>query len=176
MIFIAVTMGFFAESLRERINDHDKEIQYMKTFTQDLQTDSANICLSLQQLNTNRHVIHELIMLMNSPQKAANGARMYYDARLSTRNFTFHTTDRTLTQLKNSGGYSVIKNKAVIDSITAYESVVDRYMITNGISLQESQLLYPTMAKLFKAIVFESMVTDNYTNYYAEGQPATGLK
>lgn len=171
MIFLAVTMGFFAESLREHINDHDKELQYMKTFAQDLQTDSVNICASLLHLDTVSFHIHELIGLMNSPEMVTKGALMYYDARIATTNLTFHGTDRTLTQLKNSGGYSVIKNKAVIDSITNYESQIDRYAITNTVAMQEAQLLYPGMSKLFKAIVFESMVTDKYIVIMPPGNP-----
>src|SRR5437762_1603799 len=30
MIFLAVTMGFFAESLRENVSNHEKELNYMK--------------------------------------------------------------------------------------------------------------------------------------------------
>lgn len=172
MIFIAVTMGFFAESLREHINNHDKEVQYMKTFAQDLQTDSTNLCVSLDQLDTTSKDIHLLIGLLHSPAAAAaNGAKMYYYARISTKNLTFHVDDRTLTQLKNSGGYSLITNKAVVDSITNYETQIDRYTITNNVSLQESQLTYPYMAKLFDGYVFETMVTDKYTVVMPAGNP-----
>jgi hypothetical protein len=140
MIFIAVTMGFFAESLREHINEHDKEVQYMQTFVQDLRTDSINICASMTHLDTVSHDMHLLIMLINSPDRVKNGALLYYYARMSTTNLTFHPDDRTLTQLKNSGGYGLIKNNGVVDSITAYESQVERYMLTNTIAMQESQL------------------------------------
>jgi hypothetical protein len=177
MIFLAVTMGFFAESLREHINNHDKEVQYMKTFAQDLQTDSANMCATLAHLDTASNGIHMLITLLHSPAAtAANGAKVYYYARVSTTNLTFHTDDRTLTQLKNSGGYSLITNKAVIDSITTYESQIDRYAITNAVAIQEAQLTYPYMAKLFDAFVFETMVTDKYTIVMPAGNPQLILK
>ncbi len=172
MIFVAVTMGFFAESLREHINNHDKEIQYMQTFAQDLQTDSVNLCVTLNQLDTTSRDIHLLIGLLHSPAAAAaNGAKMYFYARISTRNLTFHTDDRTLTQLKNSGGYSLVTNKAAVDSIIAYEGLIDRYAITNNVSLQESQLTYPYMAKLFDGYIFETMVTDKYNVIMPSGNP-----
>jgi len=172
MIFIAVTMGFFAESLREHINNHDKEIQYMKTFAQDLQTDSVNLNISLNKLDTTSRYAHLLIEMLHSPAAAAaNGAKMYYYARISTQNLSFNADDRTLTQLKNSGGYSLITNKAVVDSIISYESAIDRYGITKNVSLQESQLTYPYMAKLFDSYVFETMVTDKYTVVIPQGNP-----
>ena len=37
MIFLAVTMGFFAESLRENISNKDKEKEYINSFVQNLQ-------------------------------------------------------------------------------------------------------------------------------------------
>ena len=171
MIFIAVTMGFFAESLREHINEHNKEKEYMQTFVQDLRTDSVNMCASIDRIDSVRNNMHSLIMLINSPDRAKYGARIYYYARISTTNLTFHADDRTLTQLKNSGGFSLIKNSAAVDSITAYESQVERYGLTNSIALQEAQLTYPYMAKLFNAMVFESMVTNKYTITMPAGNP-----
>lgn len=172
MIFLAVTMGFFAESLRERINNSDKEHQYIETFAQDLLTDSTNLVVSVNHLDTVSHNIHLLITLLSSPAAiTANGARIYYYARKATTNLTFHASDRTLTQLKNSGGYSLIKNNAAIDSITTYESQIDRYAIANAVSVQEAQLLYPYMAKLFDAAVCETMVTDKYTVIMPAGNP-----
>src|SRR5438477_8984120 len=43
MIFLAVTMGFFAEGLREHISDNEKRDQYIESLVQDLESDSARI-------------------------------------------------------------------------------------------------------------------------------------
>ena len=40
MIFIAVTMGFFAESLREHMNDRVKEKEYMHSLIEGLKYDT----------------------------------------------------------------------------------------------------------------------------------------
>jgi hypothetical protein len=40
MIFLAVTMGFFAESIRESISDSGKEKEYMVTMIEDLKKDT----------------------------------------------------------------------------------------------------------------------------------------
>ncbi|HEY2583995.1 MAG TPA: hypothetical protein VGI43_19455, partial [Mucilaginibacter sp.] len=42
MIFLAVTMGFFAETIREHISDKAKGLEYIKSFAQDLRRDTAN--------------------------------------------------------------------------------------------------------------------------------------
>src|SRR6202451_2524763 len=41
MIFLAVTMGFFAESIREHLADSSKEKQYIKSMIADLRNDTA---------------------------------------------------------------------------------------------------------------------------------------
>jgi hypothetical protein len=40
MIFLAVTMGFFAESIRERLADDSKEKQYINSMIADLKGDT----------------------------------------------------------------------------------------------------------------------------------------
>ena len=42
MIFIAVTMGFFAETIREGISDGAKGKEYIKSFVQDLRRDTVH--------------------------------------------------------------------------------------------------------------------------------------
>src|ERR1700688_4133097 len=41
MIFLAVTMGFFAESIRENLADHSKEKEYIRSMIADLKNDTA---------------------------------------------------------------------------------------------------------------------------------------
>src|SRR6201992_20976 len=41
MIFLAVTMGFFAESLRENIDRKEKEKQYIESLVRELKQDSV---------------------------------------------------------------------------------------------------------------------------------------
>src|ERR1700730_7687270 len=41
MIFLAVTMGFIAENIRERVTDRSKEKEYIESLVQDLKTDTT---------------------------------------------------------------------------------------------------------------------------------------
>ncbi len=43
MIFLAVTMGFFAESIRDGISDRAKEYEYITSMVEDARTDTADI-------------------------------------------------------------------------------------------------------------------------------------
>src|ERR1700752_4795918 len=48
MIFLAVTMGFFAESLRENISAKEKEKEYIASFENNLQKDKAELDYIIQ--------------------------------------------------------------------------------------------------------------------------------
>jgi hypothetical protein len=43
MIFLAVTMGFFAENIREYFSDQEKERKYVQTLYYDLKDDTAHL-------------------------------------------------------------------------------------------------------------------------------------
>src|SRR5471030_3093423 len=43
MIFLAVTMGFFAESLREHINENSRAQEFAATLYSDLKADTADL-------------------------------------------------------------------------------------------------------------------------------------
>ncbi len=51
MIFIAVMMGFFAESLREHLVDRERETQYMQGMVVDLRKDSVSINAEIVYVN-----------------------------------------------------------------------------------------------------------------------------
>jgi hypothetical protein len=171
MIFIAVTMGFFAESLREHINEVHKEHEYVVNFTQDLRTDSITINSSLKIAKSGVIALDSLMLMINEPGYQKDGAYMYYYARYATRNLSFISAERTISQLKNSGGFSLIRKEGAVDSINVYEQLIDRYKLTNGVALQEGQLLYPYISKLFNAMVFQSMINDKYEMAVPKGNP-----
>ncbi|HSV10465.1 MAG TPA: hypothetical protein VLI68_06840, partial [Hanamia sp.] len=50
MIFLAVTLGFFAESYREYLNNLSKENEYMASLVEDLKSDTSFLQLSIHQL------------------------------------------------------------------------------------------------------------------------------
>jgi hypothetical protein len=62
MIFLAVTLGFFAENIRERVADHSKEKEYILSMIEDAATDTVNIGTAVAQ---NRERDEHLNLLAN---------------------------------------------------------------------------------------------------------------
>ncbi|MDB5132818.1 MAG: hypothetical protein JWR02_2567 [Mucilaginibacter sp.] len=122
MIFLAVTMGFFAEGLRENINDNGKEGEYITSMIRDAKTDIFNFRQAII-LNKNRLIALDSVSILCYNYRAgSNDGEIYRLFRQCMGHPDFaDITERTLSQLKNAGGMRLIKKKASADSIILYD-------------------------------------------------------
>jgi len=171
MLFLAVFLGFFAENVRENISDASKEKEYIHSLYDDMHQDSINICTSLAFSRRQIQKIDSLVYIINqhSPDSDQINAA-YFCARVATRFFYFEETDRTIKQLNNSGNFRLIKNEALADSIIGYEKNIASLRDNHPTDIQERESLYPFIATIFEANVFQTMVDS--TNHI---QRITGL-
>src|SRR5690348_18213755 len=112
MIFLAVTLGFFAESLREHVNDNSKEREYINALKKDLATDTVNLSTRMQAFNSRIGEYDSLISMLRDPRNITDGAKLYYLSRITTRGTVFEDNNNTMTQLNISGNFRLIRNKA----------------------------------------------------------------
>ena len=121
MIFLAVTMGFFAESLREHISDNHREKEFIRSFAEDLKKDTVALHHSMTRLNSDIRNCDSIIRLyaankfVTQPDSAI--LRLSEFAGLSVDVFF---NDRTSSQLKGTGSMRLIRNKAIADSMLKY--------------------------------------------------------
>lgn len=75
MIFLAVTLGFFAESLREHMSDKRIEREYIISFVEDLKQDTANFSrtIPIAELNLRRIDSYCILCLMLLTQTVVFG-------------------------------------------------------------------------------------------------------
>ena len=127
MIFIAVMMGFFAESLREHISERRIEKEFIESFVADLKKDEAtfNIIIPIEATAI-RGLDTMLNTLSHTPYADSSIKFMYYLSRKYTESIEpMSYTLRTITQLKYAGGLRLISNKKASDSIVQYNKMVD---------------------------------------------------
>ncbi|MEO6870272.1 MAG: hypothetical protein ABI168_11540, partial [Ginsengibacter sp.] len=122
MIFLAVTLGFFAENIREHFTDIRKGNEYAISYKEDLIKDTSIIQTTISILNRDIAGSDSLnYYLENERTKVANDLRKIYQFNLSALGgFSFKLTDRTASQLKNSGGMLLLTNKKVVNAILDY--------------------------------------------------------
>lgn len=158
MIFLAVTMGFFAESYREHLAEVNKENDYIQTFIEDLKTDTARIKhLLITERNVKLKSNDSLLFLLNTHQIKGHENDLYYFGRAVTRYPIFQSNDRTVTQLKNSGSLRLIRDEATADSIISYQKAVEQIYTVQDDENAERKDLYPVLCRMYDPFVFDKM-------------------
>jgi hypothetical protein len=110
MIFLAVTMGFFAETIRESISDGAKGREYIRSYVQDLKADTAAFTLLAAFDDKKLVVLNNLSACYDTLQKdnRSTGCLVPLLAKsMSTQTMSF--ADGTMQQLKNAGGFRLLK-------------------------------------------------------------------
>ena len=123
MIFLAVTLGFFAESYREYVADRSKEKEYMFSMLIDLKQDTTQMSEALYENGTIIKGLDTLMNILSVPRKDAEFAKSLYAYSL-VYGFSYQPvnfSDVTLAQLKNNSGLRTIENKTVSDKIMQYD-------------------------------------------------------
>jgi len=122
MIFLAVTMGFFAESLRENITKKEKETEYITSLTRDLEKDKAELADIIKYNNDEVKYLDSLLSFANSDMSDFKNRQQVYKYASSVSNLSvFISNDATMSQLKSSGGLQFIKHNQIADSIAKYD-------------------------------------------------------
>lgn len=139
MIFLAVTLGFFAESLREHINNNEKREQYVQSLVEDLESDTARMGDIIQfdeAKITGLNSMYQCYDTVTNNLKATSC--MGELIKFSKINRPFLSNDRTVTQLANAGGFRLLA-KDDADSILAYERLYKEVHDFEATIYQEAQ-------------------------------------
>lgn len=121
MIFLAVSMGFIAENIREGITNRQKEKQYMELLEQDLKKDTAALHYSLHRLNIDFRSEDSILSLF-----AENKLGEINDSTLTLLSITSGLSvdivfnDRAASQLRNSDALRLIRHRDITENILQY--------------------------------------------------------
>ncbi len=141
MIFLAVTLGFFAEGLRENISDHAKEKEYISSMMHDLRDDTSSITRTVNELTyVSKHTDTMLIELKNSTPNVAVLNRIVSSRFWPYAGYSYN--NRTVQQLKNAGNFRLLENEAVADSILQYDNVINTLIIAQYNDLKNTMYAY----------------------------------
>ncbi|HXL57142.1 MAG TPA: hypothetical protein VN958_12835, partial [Chitinophagaceae bacterium] len=158
MIFLAVTMGFIAENIREHIVEDEREKKYMQSLLIDLKTDIIKIETVQKQNVLAKQVGDSLFLLLALPDHTNETNSIYYYGRLFSARTFFNMRDGTLKQLNNAGGLRLIHHQEIVDSLEAYQYTYAELLKLQ--ELKEIQLLNyrDVMCKVFDIRILETMV------------------
>jgi len=149
MLFLAVTLGFFVENQREHYIEHQREKIYIRSMIEDLKSDTANFSTVINNFTGNESHLEMVLHGFDEGRKNNQGnwaQEFVYTVRMGFADFFY--TDRTLQQLKNSGGMRLIRNERASSGIVRYDAGI-KDLNTEMSVLSDAQGLYMEIADKF---------------------------
>jgi hypothetical protein len=156
MLFLAVFCGFLAEYQLEHTIEHNRERQLMQSMVEDLCDDTTGIKENLSEVFSRKEFIDSILLQLSENDISEQSIRIagkYTIPALARIPFTF--TDRTSTQLKNSGGMRLIRKKNISGEIVMYWKLVD-----NIVTSVERYDHYRSMGRDMETKIFN--LAENY--------------
>jgi len=158
MLFAAVTLGFFAENLREHQIEKHREIQFLKNIHLDLERDIKEIDnvisfnIQKQQFGADLTKQYELGDSKDLP-------KFYFLVKtLALRTFFQHSKNG-LEQLKNAGGLRLVEDDEIIQQLQMIE-----IRVANTEALQESMDLNLTYFRMKTNAILDASTVQEMNN------------
>jgi hypothetical protein len=174
MLFAAVTLGFFAENIREFYGEREMEEKFIEVVIEDIDTD-INSLKGIIKSQEKRILYEDSLIYLLAKREFSNMNNLYYYARVtSLRNF-FQPSINGFQQLKNAGGLKMIEQHDVIKKIQHYENEIQKLVEIQTISDGLLNVYRDKMATMFDGRVFKEMfVTPNALDIYQKFQKPSG--
>jgi len=161
MLFLAVFLGFVAENIREQSAEHNREKEFVKSLIADIQNDAKLIDEQNAFHKDRIEKADSLIDLINNPSAiAAHGDQIYYLGRIAQRSVVFAYNDRTIEQMKNSGGFRLIRSEEAADKIMDYYRLIKRIQLYEERESAEQGEYKKIAIKIFDSRIFRKMTSD----------------
>ena len=139
MLFLAVFCGFLAEYQLEHKIERDRGKQYIRSFYDDLHN---NLATCSRIIDFNKQKIDALNNLDACYDSLSKNWKATSCLAVFIKNSSFfwsvEFSDGTIDQLKNAGGFRLLKREDR-DSIISYDEAIRNYMNTESSMVQTSQ-------------------------------------
>jgi hypothetical protein len=158
MLFLAVFCGFLAEYQLEHKIEKDREKQFMKSLLEDLEKDSTSLSYNLREgpgiINYSDSLTNEL----TRKPLAGKEKRLYQFSSLLSEGVNFKYYDRTVSQLRNSGGFRLLTKLNVSNALIDYD-VLMREAVNYASSIECWSFISPAIEK--SALIFDIRLVFN---------------
>ena len=171
MLFLAVFAGFLAENQREHYVEQQREKEYMITMLEDLNADLPLIDSTMYEWNKVNKSIDSVTDAISFPIDKSDMPKAYRHINEALNIWSFRYNDRTITQLKNSGGFRLIRNKKVANSIIAY----DQFNNNAIVNITKINLQFCLNAEALRSKVFSEKIINEVNKLYGNNVAPSSL-
>ena len=162
MLFLAVFCGFLAENFREHRVEHQRERQYMITMLEDLQSDTSLLAECVAFWDNINNSIDSVSDAIQFPLSRTDFPKAYRHLSRALNYYGFNYNERTIAQLKNSGGFRLIRQREVANKITLYDQLNQNAL--KKIDAQHNLLYMQTLA-LRNRVFVQEITNEVYRRY-----------
>jgi hypothetical protein len=148
MIFLAVTLGFIAENIREHFAEEKSIHQYLQTFKQELIRNDAIINYEQKFMSTKLPLVDSLAIIFDEGRENQNLTQtvMFFNKLVSV--FTPSIETASYQQMVNAGGLKIIDNVKLKDSLALYIDRIEKYKAYNLFINNQLSNTFPEVAKI----------------------------
>lgn len=142
-IFIAVSLGFIADNIREHFSNKEIEKRNMELIADNLRGDIENIKKNIRYNEEKVKILDTLISYKGIKNvDSIYSQRFSYLVTKSIYNPTFFSNTAAIDQMKFSGSLRLVKNKEILSGIYKYEGM-NEHIATNreGINDDDDRLV-----------------------------------
>ena len=169
MIFLAVTMGFFAESLREYVSEHKHAKEYAKSMMSDLKSDTSNLKKYIEYYTIALDNIDTLSQLLsNNEVKQIPTGKLYWYGLWGGAHGGFVPNDATVHQMESSGELRYFTNAALNRDVANYDQLCRQWQNT-----AEADLGIYIEVRKARAKIFEFKYNEIANNIYQASKTAS---
>src|SRR5689334_15825676 len=130
MIFLAVTLGFFAETIREDVTEHRRAKEFSKAMLRDLEADTAQLRSYRNYFDFAANATDTLQQLLTNAEPAnIPSGKLYWYGLFGGAHRLFVPNDETFQQMKSSGSLRYF-NEQVAAAVGKYDRLC-RLILTN---------------------------------------------
>ena len=173
MLFMAVTLGFFVDNLREGRAERQLEIQHIASLISDLRQDTVRFNRQISEANMVISMSDSIVQLLSKNElQEKDQQRMYFLVRaMSPKILPHFVNDRTFEEMRGSGLLRLISKNNIADSISTYYFISKELLWLNELVLTRFQRKVELESKLFRADLFEEMLNKKTFAF----QPLSGI-
>jgi hypothetical protein len=161
MIFLAVTLGFFAEGLRENISERARAKEYALMLLKDVINDTIELHTTMARYQSYIGSIDTLKLLRRSEKDNLTDIDFFFYCQpvFSASRMPFN--DATLQQVKNSGNLRFFHSLKLKEKISDYDNITRKFSLRQDFELNWVPILNGFYNSLFaydtKSIVEEKL-------------------
>lgn len=129
LLFLAISLGFGVENLRQEREDRQAEREFMVSLLDELSEDSAKLVEGIRINKIKMSGFDSLLLALQNPPPYPDSTLhliYYLQRRYTGSNQSVNLSERTLKQLLATGGYRLIQNRQIATEIAHYHEMIER--------------------------------------------------